>query len=99
MKREIAVCDRCGKEAETPDEMKELDLHSVILGTERRFNSYNSTKIPTYAAHALWDKDWCLECRKITGLVVVQNQKYDTPAASVPSLEDMIREIVRSEIG
>jgi len=97
MKREIAVCDRCGKSAETPEEKKTLDLHKVILGTQKTYNYFGGEKL--YADHANWEKDWCLECRKATGLAVVMEKAGNNlPKEQVPTLEDMIREIVRQEL-
>lgn len=97
-KREIVKCDRCGKEAETLEDRKALDLHEVILGTSRRSLSvYDRNSVSTYAAHAEWSKDWCVGCRIETGLAVVEKQQHKTPLTQVPTLEDMIREIVRQE--
>jgi hypothetical protein len=99
MKREIVVCDRCGKDAESEADKKALDLHSVILGTKLRYaSSYERNVVPTYAEHASWEKEWCIECRKKTGLAVVMEAKRNDPATQVPTLEEMIREIVRQEI-
>jgi hypothetical protein len=98
-RREIVGCDRCKKEAETPDEQRALDLHDVILGTSRRFvGQYETSRVPAYAAHTEWQKVWCLTCRKETGLAVVEEKRYSTPPAEVPELEAMVREIIRQEI-
>jgi hypothetical protein len=98
MKREIFVCDRCGNSAEEPGAVRALDLHEVIIGTRRHWSGQGELPMPTTALHASWDKQWCLECRKATGLAVVMEKDYKTPMAEVPSFEDMIREIVRQEL-
>ena len=98
MRREIFVCDRCGKEAEGAEDVQKLDLHEVILGTRRQFTGQGELPMPVYELHAAWRKQWCLECRKTTGIAVVMAKEYKTPISEVPNLEDMIREIVRQEL-
>jgi len=99
LKREIVVCDRCKKTAESPEERKALDLHEVILGTSRRYRSqYETGGVQTYAETPEWNKDWCLACRIETGLAVVMERKNGDNPVAVPTLEDMVREIVRDEL-
>lgn len=97
MIRTIHICDRCKKQAETKEELDALALHRVILGTDVFYYSHNRDG-EVAKPHPRWEQQWCLACRKETGLHVVMEKKYNTPEAEVPTLESMVREIVRQEI-
>jgi hypothetical protein len=82
--KSIVTCDRCKKEFPNRDEVKAV---SAFIGTysgwEGAFKSFN--------------QDWCHECLEELGLPNSAKQRVSMPAPG-PSLEDMIREIVRQEV-
>jgi len=96
MKREILVCDRCNTSAETVEERKELALASVHVGFNLHYGSYSGVR--GYPGHALWAREWCHKCRLELGIAGTPNEVSGKPGDEVPSLEDMIREIVRQEM-
>ena len=86
MKTEIYECDRCHKKATTPADIKSLDLTKAQFYVTGQ--AYSDT---------VWSKDWCVNCRKELG--VFELNRVTSPVAVVyPSLEDMVREIVRQEL-
>jgi ribosomal protein L40E len=97
MQRTIHVCDRCKAEAEGAEAVKELQLGRVVFGFDIFYSGYESTVNQPSAGHRIWDKQWCRKCREELGILQEEVRK-DNPAVPVPSLEDMVREIVRCEI-
>ena len=96
MIRSISVCDRCGCEAETKEEKEKQQLAEIHLGFNVIHGYYSSGSVK--AAHNLWSKSWCLECRKKLGVVQKKiQQARQEKSDNIPSLEDMVREIVREE--
>jgi hypothetical protein len=96
MKREILVCDRCKTQAETPEEKETLGLGQIVIGFEIQYSgAYNSRKV--WAANQQWSRDWCRECRAEVGILENEN-KRPIVSETAPSLEDMIRDIVREEL-
>jgi hypothetical protein len=93
MKREIQVCDRCGASAETVEEKQALELVQISLAT-----GYVYTGIRLHPSHPSWSKEWCLKCRTELGILPVPSGTQPKDVPEPPSLEDMIREIVREEI-
>ena len=88
--RTLVQCDRCGIEGSS----KEIALFDVLLGTKRNgFDYADNNVIPL---HPEWKKEWCEKCMDEFGLLKhsIEEPKKEIPT---PSLEDMIREIVRSE--
>lgn len=96
MKTEIHECDRCHKKATTPEEKEKLALGSIKLGFETAYYS-TSQLISIYVPNQKWEREWCRACRTELG-ILEDKVKHDTPAENIPSLEDMVREIVRQEI-
>jgi hypothetical protein len=97
MKTEIYECDKCHKKATTADEIKLLDLGSIHVGFERQYRSGGEYDV--YAAHQMWSKELCRACRAEIGCLeskVRSEAKAETN--NIPTLEDMVREIVRQEI-
>ena len=96
MIRTIHVCDRCGKSAESKEATEKLGLGDICLG----FNIHSSygygSSSKVYAANQTWRKSWCRACRKELGILEKEIRK--NKEIQVPSLEDMVREIVREEI-
>lgn len=84
-------CDRCQKTVPTRAEIYELKL-SAIGG---RF-VYGSNEYAESTAFSS-GKHWCEDCLVNTGFFAFKT-KTATPPEPLPSLEDMIREIVRSEL-
>ena len=95
MKTETLTCDRCGKSATTGEEKDKLGLGNIDLGFRTEY-FYPSQTTAVYADHAEWHKQWCRACRKELGILEEELRKQ--PDAPVPTLEDMVREIVRSEL-
>ncbi len=96
MRREIWVCDRCQASAETKEEINELGLGDVVLGFER-VGHYGIFPSSVYAPNQKWRKSWCRKCRTELG-ILEEKIKQCTPPEEVPSIESVIREIVREEL-
>ena len=99
MKREINVCDRCKKTAETKEEKEALALTDISVGRKPTYSSYGGNTV--YPANKEWSAEWCLTCCKEVGVARIlppQPRHTDTMSAPAPSLEDMIREIVREQV-
>jgi hypothetical protein len=82
-RRVVYTCDKCKTDNDT-------DLFRVMLSV----TDYTGTK-DRYAEH----QEWCEECVSSAGIQVkrpLQSQRVTPPPP--PSLEDMIRQIVRDEI-
>ena len=79
------TCDRC-KESRT-DDTKFLKLIRIAIG-------YG------FDAPSVWSASWCAECRKQFGLVERDAwQKPKPEPIALPLIEEVIRQIVREEIG
>lgn len=96
MKTEIYECDRCRKKATTKEERELLGLGDIHLG----FRVDYACSCSVWAATSAWHKQWCRACRAELGCQEekISDRKNPTPDNQVPSLEDMVREIVRQEI-
>jgi len=80
---EIYKCDRCGGES------------TVTSYTRKVLIAVGSRDYPDFFR----DADWCDWCINEAGLVIPPKPKKEDPLPPLPpTLEDMIREIVRSEI-
>ncbi len=87
MKKTILTCDRCKKEVE--------ELHDVGAGKREYHNSlYGEGSF--YEVRQLC-AEWCLNCCIEMGITKVRETdiKEKDP---IPTLEDLIREIVREEL-
>lgn len=93
MKREILVCDRCGASAETTKEKEALGLGHISLGFHADYFSSLGRRV--FADHKEWDRDWCRKCRTELNILEEKIRLPDQPQP--PSLEEMIRQIVREE--
>ena len=81
-------CDKCGAE-DTTNKIGLVDV-GVFTGGYRRFGSGSG--------NYEYCKEWCYQCRLKTGLEQPK-KPADAPAeVTRPTLEDMVREIVREEI-
>lgn len=93
MKTEIYECDRCHKKAITSDEVYTLDLRAVKLEI---ISSVNLREKFT------WSAEWCRACRTQIGVEELDKREgkpqVQIPVEPQPSLEDMVREIVRQEL-
>jgi hypothetical protein len=89
MKRQIDVCDRCGKSAETPKGKEDLDLKTIGAGFAS--GPYVNIRNPA------WVKDYCINCRTALG-IATETQLQEAKPKSIPTLEDMIRELVAEEV-
>jgi hypothetical protein len=87
-------CDSCGKESTDKDK---LDLAIVAIGVKRDY--YGSFDAQTFSLldNAKREKEMCKICRIKLGILPpgMKKEEVQTP---VPTLEDMIREIIRDEI-
>lgn len=77
-------CDRCNKTTE----LNELWSVGVSVTTKVYGDQYATDKIKA---------DWCRNCCDALNLIVPKPKKSE-PATAQPSLEDVVREIVRQEI-
>ena len=85
MKTMTFKCDKCGEECSGKDTIR-LESVGVFWGS-----------FMPHAKSVCKSQDWCLICRKKIGAVSAVNGV--PPATFVPpTLEDMIREIVREEV-
>ena len=85
----IYKCDKCGHEQETNDQMWNIGV-SV---------SHHGSQIGRYETPR-GKEMWCRKCIEKLGLLPAHGgkpQKPDEPKSAPPSLEDMVREIVREE--
>ena len=97
MKTEIYECDRCHKKAITKEERDRLGLGTVNVGFERHYFGGGDDKV--FASHQAWSKDLCRACRAEIGCLEDKvRQAEHNKENTVPSLEDMIRKIVRQEL-
>ena len=88
-------CDKCGSES---TEAKNLDLKLVAVGIKEDQYSSFSGQTFTLQDGEKRQKEMCQACRRALGIDYVEKPKTANPP-SYPTLEDMIREIVREEIG
>jgi len=80
------ACDRCGA---IFDDRNMLKCVSAGVGDYSGENSWFKS----------FHQDWCFECLKVLGLPYGwRKDQYPKDDAPTPTLEDMIREIVRSEM-
>lgn len=94
-KIEIYKCDRCKSESL---DQNELDLAVVAIGVAKySHNSYGPAMF--FTQDDLNRKmDLCITCRKELG--IDYNRKVvPAPEVKYPTLEDLIREYIREEIG
>lgn len=96
--KSIDICDRCKVEAESDEAKKILGLMKIVVGREARYNSYSYTK-EVYKIDP-WEGEWCLACCKELRVDKILPYKDPNlpPVEQRPSLEEMIREIVREEL-
>lgn len=93
MKVTTYTCDRCKKSETTNDN---LQLLYVAVGLRReRYDSYR----PGYSLDdkQLREQEWCVNCRTELG-IHEPIPKQPVPGPVYPSLEEMIREIIREEV-
>lgn len=81
------VCDRCGHEQDTDEQMWAVG----IMCDYRLSNSYARADVKHKAM-------WCRTCTDTLNLTPVQKAAIDAPEPAPPSIEDILREIVREEI-
>lgn len=92
----IYKCDRCGKESTNE---KEIDLAIVGIGVKReKYSSYPEHNYDL-ADHCNRETEMCGACRIELGILPPKKRSDGGMVAPVPpSLEDVIREIIREEI-
>lgn len=83
----IYKCDRCGHEQADEKSMWHVETLSYYCGG-------GSQSYPSHRNVALW----CRKCADEFQLVTTPRPTPDVPVPPVVSLEDQIREIVRTEI-
>lgn len=89
MRKTILTCDRCKKE------VKDL----VEVGAGKRSIQYYSFS-PSGTTYELFQlsAEWCLACCIEMGIAQPCKESKAQPIQPPPTLEDMIREIIREEI-
>jgi len=94
MIEQIYTCDRCGRSTR---EKKDLALSEVSVGV-RSLNQYQyiGTTVTLFDPKQR-KAEWCLECLFETGLAKKGSSHQKEPE-TFPSLEDMVRDIIREEI-
>ena len=87
MRKTILTCDRCKKEVET----------LVEVGAGRRVKSYGDDSRERMEV-CQFLAEWCLECCIEMGITKPGKESLTLPFQPPPTLEDMVREIIREEI-
>jgi hypothetical protein len=89
----IYKCDRCGAESVNKDELK---IEGIAVGIK----GYNYTSNRYEVIDPICrEKDMCLKCRKELGFAEPKIEKDGSVnLAQYPTLEEMLREIMREEI-
>jgi hypothetical protein len=78
-------CDRCGHSQTTDDQMWGISVHLSHNGT---------THVPQHK------QLWCRKCVEVVGIFPPRpSAKKAETRAPTPTLEDMLREMIREEIG
>lgn len=85
MIRTIYTCDRCKAEQDTSNQLWHVGIS---------LKYYNQTRTERSAHH---EQLWCRQCCANVGIAFVPERQLSTTPAE-PTLEDMIREIIRQEI-
>ena len=98
MHRVIQSCDRCKKEAEGAEAIGLLGLSSITIGRKAQYSSYSGNYVSS--ANQLWEGEWCRDCCKAVGvdLVICEPVVKGAFTQPVPTIEEMVREIVREEL-
>ncbi len=88
MQTTIITCDRCKESAETKEQKDEQQIMRVAVGIWTQRYSSNDAFSAADSTHAA---EWCKSCREKMGLFY---HRAENPAhATLPTLEDLIREI------
>lgn len=90
MKTTIYKCDRCGAE-DTSNEIK-IERVGAFVGSYQTYKSYGKNN-----REQVLEKEWCQTCRTDVGFQLHYDPKPQTE--SPITLEDLIRELIREEIG
>lgn len=88
-------CDRCGA---TSTDQKELGLCGVAVGMRTKtYGSYESGFRLDSQRDDL-SADWCRRCCEAVGFCDTKEKAEVSGEPDIPSLEDLVREIVREEM-
>lgn len=87
MKKTILTCDRCEKEVE----------NLIEVGAGKRDYNYNSSSGNTFLVYQLY-AEWCVACCVEMGITQPYPKNNAVPIIPAPTLEDIIREIIREEV-
>ena len=84
----IYKCDKCGKEQPKPEQMWWIAI---------RYTHHGGNINDTYTPNKYQEKLFCRECMEKLGILFSEKQaeKKTVP----PSFEEVLREIIREEIG
>lgn len=97
-KIETLICDRCKAQASTTEEKEKLGLGRICLGFDISHSYASPSSAPRiYAPHTQWEKEWCRKCRTDLGILEPEIRKAQQTGTPVPTLEDIIREIVADQ--
>lgn len=92
-RKTIFKCDRCGK---VNDDNAELRLYNVAVGvSEIKYNSY-AENIFLLKDLQNRQEEWCEKCLKDVGMSY-SRETIEAPKDGFPTLEELVREIVREE--
>ena len=86
------TCDKCGHSQERPGSPKQLwdvGIGIEVVGSSRSY----STSPPLFHA-----KIWCRDCVTKAGLLLPSRTDEEKAPTPPPTLEDMIRELIKEEI-
>lgn len=88
------TCDRCGEKADIEGGGPRTWLLAALL---------SSTPIPTSGYQCVtkrYDAEWCDKCARLSGLLPLTPEltEAESPPPPEPTLEDLIRQIVREEL-
>lgn len=95
MRTIIDICDRCKKTNENDVDLK---LKTVGIGVKEVANYYYLHPALYYRDNKKREMDMCESCRIELCIEPIKKDNPALPAKVTPSLEDIVREIMRDEI-
>lgn len=95
-RRSVDRCDRCGVEIESAGSpASPLNTVSVVVSELKK---WGGSGVPWRDGKRL-EAQWCLKCCQQLGVMDPgPEHEQDAKTPALPTIEDMIREIVREEI-
>jgi hypothetical protein len=93
MRQEILTCDRCKNSGGS-----DFKLYHVALGIKEYKSNYYGSQTFALDDHLYRSKELCQECVYALGLQIPPKKEKKEVEQTAPTLEDMIREMIREEL-